>query len=380
MSAVRRILVVGASLGGLAMANTLSRSGAEVQVFERGAAGFETRGGGLGLDLSSAGALRGGELPAHLILHERRIATGGAEMIEPTRLPVTSYGAMWAWMRAGLHGSPVNLRFGTRVTAIASDASRAHLVCEDGSTAEGDLIVLADGGASALRAQLPGVPAERHYAGYVLWRGLVPAAEVTGEDELVERFHLATDPSHHFVAYPIPTADGRTGANERGINWGWYFPLAEADMQALYDAELTDAPHAIGRLVMPAAWTETLSMQALHRWPPWARRLVATSTRLGLLAPHPIYEYRPACLSAGRIVLAGDVAHQASPITGAGARMGIEDALVLGDALSRHAELPAALAVYTDVRLGAVQAVVEHGIKVGARFGAPDCASRGVGI
>lgn len=368
MSAVPRVLVVGASLAGLAVANTLSRIGAEVQVFERGEAGFELRGGGLGVDLAIAGALRDGVLPPHIVLHERRVAVGEQQVIEAAHLPVTAYGAMWSWMRAGLAASSVTLNFGTRVTEVVSESSRARLVCADGRRAEGDLIVLVDGGASQLRAQLAGVPAARRYAGYVLWRGLVPAADVSHDDALLERFHLATDPGHHFVAYPIPTPEGRVEEHARSINWGWYFPLREAAMRRLYDAELTDAPHAIGRLVMPPAWIETLTTEALQRWPGWARRLVEASTRRGLLAPHPVYEYRPTQLHAGRIVMAGDVAHQASPITGAGARMGIEDALALAAALSAHVDLPDALAAYRHARLAAVQAVVESGMHFGARL------------
>lgn len=368
MSTVQRVLVIGASLGGLAVASDLARNGFDVQVFERGGQGFEKRGGGLGLDLASARALGTGALPPHLVLRERRVASGNREICEPVNLAVTSYGALWSWLRAGLADSRVTLHFQARVTAIGAEAARAWLTCADGRNVEADLIVLADGGASTLRHQVPGIPADRQYAGYVLWRGLVPIAEVAVDDALPERFHLATDPHHHFVAYPIPTPEGRLGVTERLINWGWYFPLAESAMQALHDAELTDAPHAIGRLTVPTAWRETLTAQALTRWPGWARRLVQASLHHGLLAPHPVHEYRPLQLHAERIALAGDVAHQASPITGAGARMGFEDALALAQALQDCATLPAALAAYNRARLGPTQAVVEQGCVAGARF------------
>lgn len=367
-AATRRVVVVGGSLAGLAVANVLARAGADVQVLERGQAGFERRGGGLGLDTASAAALLEGRLPPHLVLTERRVATPTGDVLEPTRLPVTAYGAMWSWLHEGLRATTARLRLGAHVTALDVHDSTPRAVCADGTVAEGDLLVLADGGASALRARLPGWTASQVYAGYVLWRGLVPAAELAQETDLVGKFHLALDPAHHFVAYPIPTPAGDTQAARRVMNWGWYYPLPEADMLRLHDAELSDAPHAIGRRVLPAAWRAVLSDEAARRWPPWARELVTTSLRLGLLAPHPVFEVWPARLHVGRVALIGDVAHQASPITGAGARLGFEDAHALAAALAAHADVPTALAAYAGTRLAAAQAIVAQGQAAGARM------------
>lgn len=363
-----RIVVVGGSLAGLAAANVLARAGADVTVLERGQAGFETRGGGLGLDLASVTGLCEEGPPPHLVLTERRVTTPAGDVIEPTRLPVTAYGALWSWLQQGVRGTSARLRLGTRVVALVAHDEEVHVSCADGSRVDCDLLVLADGGASQLRAGLPGCATPRVYAGYVLWRGLVPAAELPRASSLVDRFHLALDPTHHFVAYPIPTPAGDTHAAARTMNWGWYYPLPAAEAQRLQDAELSDAPHAIGRRELPPAWREVLSAEAAQRWPPWARDLVATSLRLGLLAPHPVHEVMPSCVSAGRVALIGDVAHQASPITGAGARMGFEDALALAAALAAHADVPAALAAYEAARLEAARAVVANGQAAGARL------------
>ena len=363
-----RIAIVGGSLGGLAMANALARAGAEVVVFERGQAGFETRGGGLGLDPRSAQALLG-TLPPHLVLRERSLWRGSDELREPTALPVTAYGAMWRWLRDGLPQN-AELRFGVHIEAGALESNGIRLVGADIPMPVFDLLVAADGGTSTLRNTLNQPAAERVYAGYVLWRGIVPADALPDESGLRERFHIATDPHHHFVAYPIPSPDGALSPDARSINWGWYFPLREADMRALYDAELTDAPHAIGRLHLPPLWSELLAREAQHRWPRWAQQLVETSTRLGLLAPHPIFVYRPNGLVAARFVCTGDAAHLASPITGAGARMASEDALELANALSTEPTLNAALMRYEKARLPQVRAIVEQGLELGARFSA----------
>jgi hypothetical protein len=114
----------------------------------------------------------------------------------------------------------------------------------------GDLLVLADGGASALHATSPGLATLRRYAGYMLWRGLVSPGDLPSPQLLDARLRLATDPRHHFVAYSIPTAAGEISTASRVLNWGWYYPLPESAMRRLHDAELTDAPHAIGRHVV----------------------------------------------------------------------------------------------------------------------------------
>jgi 2-polyprenyl-6-methoxyphenol hydroxylase-like FAD-dependent oxidoreductase len=77
----------------------------------------------------------------------------------------------------------------------------------------------------------------------------------------------------------------------------------------------------------------------------------------------PIIEYRPRRLAAGRIALAGDAAHAASPMVGGGFRQGLQDVLALTRTLTgvrSAAAVPAALARYQDLRLRAAVAHVAN--------------------
>ena len=68
----------------------------------------------------------------------------------------------------------------------------------------------------------------------------------------------------------------------------------------------------------------------------------------------PIVHYKPARLSAGRVALAGDAAHAASPMVGGGFRQGLYDVLALTQAMSTVGspnEVPDALARYQRARL-----------------------------
>jgi 2-polyprenyl-6-methoxyphenol hydroxylase-like FAD-dependent oxidoreductase len=93
--AALRVAVIGGSLGGLSVANALEHRGAAVTVFERGAAGFERRGGGLGVTPGLAAEVTSGAEPPHMIHDQRHLWVRGEEWDEPAHIPVTSYGALW---------------------------------------------------------------------------------------------------------------------------------------------------------------------------------------------------------------------------------------------------------------------------------------------
>jgi 2-polyprenyl-6-methoxyphenol hydroxylase-like FAD-dependent oxidoreductase len=69
----------------------------------------------------------------------------------------------------------------------------------------------------------------------------------------------------------------------------------------------------------------------------------------------PIVHYRPSRLVNGRLALAGDAAHAASPMVGGGFRQGLYDVQALSQTLSgitAPGEVMSALARYQRLRLG----------------------------
>jgi 2-polyprenyl-6-methoxyphenol hydroxylase-like FAD-dependent oxidoreductase len=70
----------------------------------------------------------------------------------------------------------------------------------------------------------------------------------------------------------------------------------------------------------------------------------------------PIVHYTPARLAAGRVALASDAAHAASPMVGGGFRQGLYDVRALTQAMTvarSPDEVPGALARYSHARLPA---------------------------
>ena len=107
---------------------------------------------------------------------------------------------------------------------------------------------------------------------------------------------------------------------------------------------------------LPAPVRQRLADFAAARWPsPWREALtlaLETATVFGT----PIVHYKPARLAVGRVALAGDAAHAASPMVGGGFRQGLYDVRALTQTLTAAAspaEVPDALARYERARLGA---------------------------
>lgn len=80
---------------------------------------------------------------------------------------------------------------------------------------------------------------------------------------------------------------------------------------------------------------------------------------------------------AGPMVLTGDAAHAASPATGQGASMALEDAVVLGKALRDRATIDAALDTYERLRRPRVEHNIDHSARMSAAR-SPDDLGRAV--
>ena len=113
---------------------------------------------------------------------------------------------------------------------------------------------------------------------------------------------------------------------------------------------MTGTGIAGGRRVPPKISGELREI-AEQTWPsPWAEALRVGFERQ-LVFGTPIAEYLPRRLVAGRIPIAGDAAHAASPMVGGGFRQGVFDAGQLADSFVRHADVISILASYESVRL-----------------------------
>ena len=157
----RRALVIGGSVGGLFAAHFLRTTGWEVAVFERAAGDLGDRGTGIGTRPELFAAMRRAGIAADAslgidVLGRTGLAPDGAVIHELAVPAVTSaWSRIWRPLRQAL---PDALYAGGKaLTGFEQHADGVTGVFADGTRADADLLVAADGLHSTVRAQaLPG--------------------------------------------------------------------------------------------------------------------------------------------------------------------------------------------------------------------------------
>ncbi len=343
-----RVVVVGGSLVGLSMAIALARRGATVTVLERTpSAGYEG-GGGLGVDLDLLTRVTG--------LTDRPPVCQGRDRA------TTAWPLLAGWLEEHALAVPaIEIRRAAEVVEVGDGSARAA----DGRDFRADLVVGADGARSTVRRWVSPERPDAIYAGILLWRAML------AEDELPPSvpWLRADEPSREYysgpyrlVTYLVPGADGSSEPGRRRLNLVWYDP---ARSELLEDHGLLEGTTIYGSLAagdVPEAIRHDLEAAASERWPtPWRQALEIALER-SLVFATPVVQYRPDRLHRGRVALAGDAAHAASPMVGGGFRHGLYDVAALSAAFDNDGtlEVPRILDSYEHQRLASAQAHVEQ--------------------
>ena len=337
-------LIVGAGIGGLAAGIALRRAGWRIQILERSpvhrAIGFA-----LGLAPNAMTALR--ELGVEETVRAHAIAPIHAELRRPdgrvlkridlSRMSGREQQTMIV-MRPVLHGALADsvgrehIRFDCEVAGVDLSNSRVTAKLSDGRCAEGDLLVGADGVASAVRRWLlPDEPPPRR-SGYWAVRGAAYDADGPLGDL-------------DAVAY---LGDGMESMTVRASHNGiyWYLSILASDLPA--------------NTLNAKTVFESLTTGFEGRYHAITRATKDEDIRLDeLFDRDPIDRW-----GAGPVTLLGDAAHPMLPHTGQGAAQALEDAVALGLALSKNAPAERALRAYERVRTRRTGAIVRQGRRI----------------
>lgn len=337
-----RVLVIGAGLGGLVTAIALRRQGVDAIVHEA-AERIEKTGAGLTLGLGAQHVFRAlgvqtavadracpaGALPflhyrtGDLLLGAHDLGDGlpddgTANIVRHIYRADLQHVLLDALMECG-----GRVETGHRLTRISRDGAGVSAHFEDGSSAQGDLLVGADGVRSVVRAHLAPGDAPR-FTGHVAYRFLVPIERAHPFMEL-GRSAIFIGPGRTFNRYTM--AQGRivNGAalveTDRQVPEGWSNAAPVAELRAAFDGWHPDVIGLIGQATQVIKWG-LYDRAPLDRW------------------------------SQGRVTMLGDAAHAMLPFLGMGAAMAVEDGYVLAQMLARHGdELPRALAEYKARRI-----------------------------
>lgn len=350
------VLVVGGGMTGLATALALHHRGVGVRVLERAARRRRRGGAALSVDpglLERVTGLDAGDLP----------------LARDSYYDFAAWGDLHAWLKTRVRQARIPLERGREVVAVSvGDAPRVALA--DGGTRRGALVVGADGVRSALRRAVePDRPAAE-YAGYLVWRGLVPEADLPPGTPLPaagNTFDVLYASGFALGAYAVPGPDGSTVPGRRRLAFAWCDARRH---EALADFIGRDEGRfdTIGPEAIDDGLLRGLAATAREVWPgPWDVAIAHAAEKREIFAT-PIAEHLPRRLVSGAVALVGDAAHATTPMTGAGLDAGLRDALALGGAVGRHGPSPRALAAYEAERLGPDRRLVSTGRRMGRSF------------
>ncbi|MEV8001762.1 FAD-dependent monooxygenase [Streptomyces parvus] len=347
---VRHAVVAGGGIGGLTAAVALSRRGWRVTVCERAAA-LTGIGAGIVLAPNALRALESIGLGPAVSAGEPLagalgLRTPDGAWLSRTGAAASRYGVPARAVHRGFLIDalaaalpPGALRLGVSVGGVDEAAEGAVVVRTSAGELRADAVVAADGLRSALRGQLfPRHPGPR-YAGETGWRAVLPgaglpalpAAETWGRGE---RFGI------------VPLADGRVYVYATAVAGPGTRPADHhAELVRRFGAWHDPIPALLERLDRPDR-REPGPVTVLHH------------DFHELAAPLPRFH-------SGRVALLGDAAHAMTPNLGQGGCQAIEDAVVLAHLLSGDAAVPAALAAYTEARLGRTTLISRRSRRMG---------------
>jgi 2-polyprenyl-6-methoxyphenol hydroxylase-like FAD-dependent oxidoreductase len=364
-----RALVIGGSMSGLLAALALARRGIDVAVYERVPGPLAGRGAGIVAQPELKAVLRALRLdPDHDLGIEVAMRVLFARDGRVThRMPIpqtmTAWDRVFHLLKAALPGT--NYHSGKELRRVEQGRSViAHFA--DGTTAEGDVLVGADGIRSTVRQQyLPEVAPL--YAGYTAWRGLVHEAAFPPalHAELFGDFAFCLPENEQMLGYPVAGPDNDLRTGHRRYNFVWYRPASEErELPRLLTDDtgrtyaLSIPPPLIARHVVAAMRKAAREVLA-----PQFNQMVSLCEQPFL---QPIYELEVPRMAFGRVAILGDAAFVARPHVGAGVAKAADDALALARVLDENNDAEAALKAFEASRLGAGQRIIARARHLGA--------------
>jgi 6-hydroxynicotinate 3-monooxygenase len=342
MKRTTRIAVIGAGLGGATVAAFLQREGFEVRLYEQAKA-FERIGAGIHVSANVMKVLRhlGAEHQLSQIgIHPDKFTSRKWDTGEVLfELPLgesgeQKYGASYITVHRGdLHAAilqkvlPGTIAFSKQLVDVTSTSATAHLRFSDGSTADADVVIGADGVNSKLRDSVTG-PSKSRFVGSVAHRAIYPSSLLAGME--LRNCTKWWGPNSHILIYYIEQSRDEiylvtSAKGEWRSQKAWEFCSRDEVMRAF------DGFH-------PEVWKVIETAPQLTKWP--------------ILDIERIDQW-----SKDNLVLLGDACHAMTPYMASGAAMAIEDAAVLARCLLKSEDHAAAFALYEASRLPRVRKV-----------------------
>jgi 2-polyprenyl-6-methoxyphenol hydroxylase-like FAD-dependent oxidoreductase len=354
-----KVIVIGAGIGGLALALALHQSGVHCRIIE---AATEIKPLGVGINLLPHAVASLARLGLLSDLERKAVPTqevcyytrGGQAVYKDPRGRFAGYEhPQLSIHRADLHAvlmDAVHTRMGAdaielnrRCKGVAQDGTTVEVRVQDATGRElppihGSIAIACDGVHSVVRTQMHPVQAKPRYEGTTQYRGTTRWKPFLTGASMV---YLGTQESGKLVIYPV--RNNIDGEGRQLINW--VVEVERPDHQLVRD---WNRPAQVDAFIdgFEDCRFDWLDIPAVMR--------AADS-----IYEYPMVDQDPLPFwTQGRITLLGDAAHPMMPRGSNGAAQAIIDALTLGELLAGDADPEAALKEYESRRLPATSAVV----------------------
>ncbi|MBM2616010.1 FAD-dependent monooxygenase [Actinoplanes sp. LDG1-06] len=308
------IVVVGAGIGGLAVAAALARRGVNCVVLERSPSFSD----GAGIQIAPNGAAVLQRLGVVLRPAARPVERQIRRWRDDSLIASVDLGeAYYTLRRSVLHRqllAGVDVRPGVGCTGVNDRGDHVVVSLGDGTRMTADAVIGADGLRSVVRRAV--VSDRLRPSGFTAYRAVVPAT--------LDRVVVRLGPGSHLVSYP----------------------LGDGSMNVV--------------AVVP---TDVPLLEAFDGWHPAARDLL-----VGPFQRHELFDRPRAAWRRGRILLVGDAAHPMLPFVAQGACQALEDAEALA----------ADLGGYPGARPARVARVAAAGLAAARDYHLPDGPSQRV--
>jgi 2-polyprenyl-6-methoxyphenol hydroxylase-like FAD-dependent oxidoreductase len=324
MTHTHRAIVIGGGIAGPALSLFLQRGGIVPQIFE--AYGEpSTIGGAFHI------APNGMRIMAALGLADR-VASAGAPSSEfgfrnhhgrsLGHLDLRRAGVGVTILRAAFHRilldetarHGMSIAYHKRLRSIEESDREVLAHFDDGSTARGDMLLAADGVNSRARALILPDHARARYTGMLGVGGFAEAGAAPPADPHDARqLNFIVGPRLQF---------GYANLSSSLPRWGWWCHLPQEteltrrDLQAITNHDL-----------------RARVLDAFRGWHPPVEAFVSATEQIMRTAIYDVPELPT--WHVGRVMLLGDAAHAMSPAGGQGASLALEDAMVVGQRLTR---------------------------------------------
>jgi len=328
MTRNERILIVGGGIGGLTAAIALRRRGFAPELVER-AASWRAIGTGIVIQPNAMKLLRELEVASHLeaagaaVRWFQFLNRKGEILCEIDLTELwSSVGSGVAIERGELQKALLRevdgarCRLGVAVTSLSQREGSVSVGFSDGTSANYDLVIGADGIGSTVRALAIGAIALR-YCGQAAWRAIAPIRRKNA-DEI--QFWLGE--GSFFTTYAVSA--------ER--TYGCAYVAEAAPSHASVEKRLTRFRDCFADFGEPVrAFLESLTHD--------------DQIHCSALESVELPKWRK-----DRVLLIGDAAHASSPMMGQGGCMAVEDAAVLAELLETSTSIDAALDAFSPRR------------------------------